>query len=58
MTFIAEENRRQCFVQPVKQTLNFKLTIELNSSKFLDTKLTNVKDFHKFNVYRKSKKLP
>ena len=38
--------------------LKIKITIELNSSKFLDTKLTNIDGFYKFNVHRKSTKLP
>ena len=36
---------------------NIKLVIELNPSKFLDTKLTNF-GAYKFNVYRKNTKLP
>ena len=32
---------------------NIKPTIEVNSSKFLDTKLTNINGAYKFNVYRK-----
>ena len=35
---------------------NIKL-IEVNSSNFLDTKLTNINDTYKFNVYRKNTKL-
>ena len=37
---------------------NIKLTIEVNPSKFLDTKLTNISGTCKFNVYRKNTKLP
>ena len=37
---------------------NIKLTIEVNPSNFLDTKLTNINGTYKFNVYRKSTKLP
>ena len=37
---------------------NIKLTIEVNPSKFLDTKLTNIDGTYKFNVYRKNTKLP
>ena len=37
---------------------NIKLTIEVNPSKFLDTKLTNINGTYKFNVYRKNTKLP
>ena len=37
---------------------NIKLTIEINPSKFLDTKLTNINGTYKFNVYRKNTKLP
>ena len=33
---------------------NIKLTIEVNPSKFLDTKLTNINCAYKFNVYRKN----
>ena len=33
---------------------NIKLTIEVNPSKFLDTKLTNINGTYKFNVYRKA----
>ena len=36
---------------------NIKVTIEVNPSKFLDTKHTNVNGTYKFNVYRKNKKL-
>ena len=38
--------------------LNIKLTIEVNPSKVLDTKLTNINGAYKFNVYRKNTKLP
>ena len=38
--------------------LNIKLTKELNSSKFIDSKLTNISGFYKLNVYKKSTKLP
>ena len=37
---------------------NIKLTIEVNPSKFLDTKLTNISCAYKFNVYWKNTKLP
>ena len=37
---------------------NIKLAIEVNLSKLLETKLTNVNGTYKFNVYRKNKKLP
>ena len=37
---------------------NIKLTIELNPCKFLDTKLTYINGVYKFNVNRKSTKLP
>ena len=37
---------------------NIKLTIEVNPSKFLDTKLTNINGAYKFNVYWKNTKLP
>ena len=37
---------------------DIKLTIEVNPSKFLDTKLTNINGTYKFNVYRKNTKLP
>ena len=37
---------------------NIELTIEVNPSKFLDTKLTNISGTYKFNVYRKNTKLP
>ena len=37
---------------------NVKLNIEVNPSKFLDTKLTNINGAYKFNVYRKNTKLP
>ena len=37
---------------------NIKFTIEENPCKFLDTKLTKINDFYKFNIYRKSTKLP
>ena len=36
---------------------NVKLTMELNPSKFLETKLTNINGFYKFNIRWKSKKL-
>ena len=38
--------------------LSIKLTIELNPSKFLDTKLANTDGAYKFNFYRKYPKLP
>ena len=37
---------------------NIKLTIKVNRSKFLDTKLTNSNGTYKFNVYQKNAKLP
>ena len=37
---------------------NAKLTIEVNPSKLLDTKLTNINGAYKFNIYRKNTKLP
>ena len=37
---------------------NIKLTIELNPSKLLDNKLTNINRFYKFIVYQKVTKLP
>ena len=37
---------------------NIKLAIELNPRKFLDTKLTNINGFYKFNISWKSTKLP
>ena len=37
---------------------NIKLTIEVNPSEFLDTKLTNINGTYKFNVYWKNTKLP
>ena len=37
---------------------NIKLTIEVNPSTFLDTKLTNISGTYKFNVYWKKTKLP
>ena len=37
---------------------NIKLTIEVNPSKILDTKLTNINGTYKFNVYWKNTKLP
>ena len=36
---------------------NIKLYIEVNPSKFLDTKLANINGTYKFNVYRKNTKL-
>ena len=36
---------------------NIKLTIEVNPSNVLDTKLTNINGAYKFNVYRKNTKL-
>ena len=32
--------------------LDIALTIELNATKFLDTKLVNINGFYKFNFYR------
>ena len=37
--------------------LNIKLNIEVNLTKFLDTKLANMNGAHKFNVYWKNTKL-
>ena len=37
---------------------NIKLTIEVNPSNFLDTKLINVNGTYKFNIYWKNTKLP
>ena len=37
---------------------NIKLTIVVNPSTFLDTKLTNINGTYKFNVCRKNTKLP
>ena len=37
---------------------NIKLTIEVNPSKFSDTKLTNISGTYKFKVYWKNTKLP
>ena len=37
---------------------NIKLTIEVNPSTFLNTKLTNISGTYKFNVYQKNTKLP
>ena len=37
---------------------NIKLTIKVNPSKFLDTKLANISGTYKFNVYWKNAKLP
>ena len=37
---------------------DIKLVIEVNPSKFLDTKLTNINGTYKFNVYWKNTKLP
>ena len=37
---------------------NIKFTIEVNPSKFLNTKLTNIIGAYKFNVYWKNTKLP
>ena len=37
--------------------LNNTLTMELNPSRFLDTKLTNINSFYKFNVCQESTKL-
>ena len=37
---------------------NIKLTMEVNPSKFLDTKLTNINGTYEFNIYRKNTKLP
>ena len=37
---------------------NIQLTIEVNLSTFLDTKLSNINGAYKFNVYRKNTKLP
>ena len=37
---------------------NIKLIIEVNPSKFLNTKLTNINGTYEFNVYWKNAKLP
>ena len=37
---------------------NIKPTIEVNPSKCLDTKITNINGTYKFNVYQKNTKLP
>ena len=37
---------------------NIKLTMEVNPSKFLDTKLTNINGTYEFNIYQKNTKLP
>ena len=37
---------------------NIKLTIEVNPSKFLDNKLTNINGTYKFNIYWWNTKLP
>ena len=37
---------------------NIRLTVEVNPSRFLDTKLTNINGTYKFNVYLKNTKLP
>ena len=37
---------------------NIKHSIEVNPSKYLDMKLTNISGTYKFNVYRKNTKLP
>ena len=37
---------------------NIKLTIEVNPSVFLGTKLTNINGTYKFTVYQKHRKLP
>ena len=36
---------------------NIKLTLEVNATKFLDTKLTNINSAYKFNFYCKNTKL-
>ena len=59
MTLIyRKENRKKCFVQLVKHHLNIKVTTDVNPSKFLDTKLTNINGFYKFNIFLKCIKLP
>ena len=45
--------RRHCFVS--KYHLKIKLSTELTPSKPLDTKLTFINGFYKFDVYRKEK---
>ena len=42
------------FAQLNSSQPNIKLTIEVNLSKVLDTKLTNINGNYKFNVYRKN----
>ena len=37
---------------------NIKLTTEVNSTKFLETKLTNTNSAYKFDVYQNNTKLP
>ena len=37
---------------------NIKLSIDVNPSKFLDAKLTNINGAYKLNVYWKNRKLP
>ena len=46
------------FVRLNKYHPNTKRTTEVNPSKFLETKFTNINDAYKVNVYRKNKKLP
>ena len=57
MTFIADGNQKT-FDRLNNYHPNVKLTIEVNSSKFLDTKLTNINGADKFNVCQKNTKLP
>ena len=47
-----------CKLPCVQLHSNIKLSIKVNPSKFLDTKLTNINVTYQFNVYRKNTKLP
>ena len=38
--------------------LNIILSIDVNPGKFLDIKLNNTNDAHKFNAYRENRKIP
>ena len=53
MRFIADETFCLTDYHP-----NIKLTIEVNPSRFLETKLTNISSDSKFNLYWKNTKLP
>ena len=53
------EIRRQCFACGLSSYYpNIILTIEVNPSKFLDAKHTNINGTFKFSVNRKNTKLP